>query len=382
MKDEKKFSTKKMNDLINNGNRILRILYILFIILLIYVITLIVREWHILSIAGKILSLISPLFIGWFIAWLLHPLARKLESKGLNKGLSSVVAFLLMLIVIGMIIAFIIPTLGDQISDMVSTIPKIVNDITKWIDGLFTRLSQISNSDLETTKTAFMDKIVNYLTGIQTDLPSMAVSIVSTFATGIGKIFVSLIIGFYMLFDYEKIYEGFLGMFPKRFRGELKYLLGKLNDCLHDFMSGTLWLSLLLFVVSIIGFSIIGLKASIVVAFICAITNLIPYIGPYIGAAVAGAIGFSQSSTIGLLTLGFILVAQIIDGEILNPLVMSKKMNLSPITIIISLIVFDYLFGIIGMIIATPIVALLKIVYQFFDEKYDFFGFLEDEKKE
>ena len=167
MKDEKKFSTKKMNDLINNGNRILRILYILFIILLIYVITLIVREWHILSIAGKILSLISPLFIGWFIAWLLHPLARKLESKGLNKGLSSVVAFLLMLIVIGMIIAFIIPTLGDQISDMVSTIPKIVNDITKWIDGLFTRLSQISNSDLETTKTAFMNKIVNYLTGIQ-----------------------------------------------------------------------------------------------------------------------------------------------------------------------------------------------------------------------
>ncbi len=59
-------------------------------------------------------------------------------------------------------------------------------------------------------------------------------------------------------------------------------------------------------------------------------------------------------------------------------------MNLSPITIIISLLVFEYLFGIIGMVIATPVVAIIKIIYQFLDEKYDFFGFLDNDtdKKE
>ena len=114
----------------------------------------------------------------------------------------------------------------------------------------------------------------------------------------------------------------------------------------------------------------------------CALTNLIPYIGPYIGAAIAAAIGFSQSGVVGILTLVFILVTQIIDGEILNPLVMSKRMNLSPITIIISLLVFEYLFGIIGMVIATPVVAIIKIIYQFFDEKYDFFGFIDSDKNE
>ena len=168
--------------------------------------------------------------------------------------------------------------------------------------------------------------------------------------------------------------KGFKKLFPERARDDIEYLLDQLDSTLYGFISGTLWLSLLLFVVSIIGFSIIGLKAPILIAFVCVITNLIPYIGPYMGAAVAGAIGFTQSPLIGILTLAFILVVQIVDGEILNPLVMSKKMNLSPITIIISLLVFEYLFGIIGMVIATPIVAILKVIYVFLDEKYNLFG--------
>ena len=164
----------------------------------------------------------------------------------------------------------------------------------------------------------------------------------------------------------------------RKSRKEIKYLLEKLDESLYSFISGTLWLSLLLFVVSVIGFSIIGLNAAVLVSFICVVTNLIPYIGPYMGAAVAGAIGFAQSSLIGTLTLAFILVTQTIDGNILQPLVMSKKMNLSPITIILSLLVFEYMFGIIGMVIATPVVALLKIIYVFLDEKYDIFGFLDN----
>ena len=179
---------------------------------------------------------------------------------------------------------------------------------------------------------------------------------------------------------YKKITTGFVELFPKHIRGEVERLLGLLNNSLYSFISGTLWLSLLLFVVSVIGFSIIGLNAPVLVAFVCVITNLIPYIGPYLGAAVAAAIGFSQGPLIGVLTLIFIFVVQTIEGNVLQPLVMSKKMNLSPITIIISLLVFEYLFGIVGMVVATPVVALLKIIYNFFDEKYNFFGKEKDEE--
>ena len=378
MKEEnKKLNTKKLNQLVNLGNKIGNILYILFIILLIYVLTLIFREWKILSFLGKIFSVISPLFIGWFIAWLLNPIVKKLIQKNVKRGLAVTIAYSILIIIVGGICAFTIPSLGEQISDIVSAIPKITSDVNGWIDNIFVKLSNLSLENLDTVKASFLAKIETFSTNVQTNLPETAVNIVSSLVSGIGVIAISLVLGFYILYDFDKVSSGFLGLFPPKARTEVTYLLEKLNDTLYGFISGTLWLSLLLFVVSVIGFSIIGLNAPVLISFICVITNLIPYIGPYMGAAVAGAIGFAESPVIGVLTLIFILIVQTIDGQVLNPLVMSKKMNLNPITIILSLLVFEYLFGIIGMVIATPVVAVLKIIYVFLDEKYDFFGFIE-----
>ena len=375
---DKTVSAKKINQALNTGNKILKILYLLFIILLIYVVSLILKDWKVLTFVGKILSIISPLFIGWFIAWMLNPLVKKLTDKGVKKGLSVAITYLILIAVIVLIFVFTIPSLGEQISELVSSIPKITSDVKGWIDDIFVKLSNLSLENLDTIKSSFLTKIESFGSNIQKNLPTMAVNIVAALASGIGKILLSLILAFYISFDFEKVTDGFVNMFPKKSRKEIKYLLEKLDESLYSFISGTLWLSLLLFVVSVIGFSIIGLNAAVLVSFICVVTNLIPYIGPYMGAAVAGAIGFAQSSLIGILTLAFILVTQTIDGNILQPLVMSKKMNLSPITIILSLLVFEYMFGIIGMVIATPVVALLKIIYVFLDEKYDIFGFLDN----
>ncbi len=380
--DNKKVNTEKVNELVKTGNRVLNILYILFISLLIYVLGLILKEWNILRFIGKILSIISPLFIGWIIAWLLHPIVKKLRDKGINKVLSVIITYAILLIIIYLIFALTLPSLGEQITELVSSIPKIASDAKEWINNIFIKLSNLSLENLDTIKKSFFLKIENFAADIQTNLPEMAVNVVSAFASGVGKIALSLILGFYILFDFDKFTNSFIKLFPKGSRKEVKYLLEKLDDSLYSFVSGTLWLSLLLFVVSVIGFSIIGLNAPVLVAFICVVTNLIPYIGPYIGAAIAGAIGFSQSGLIGVLTLIFILITQTLEGNVLQPLVMSKKMNLSPITIIISLLIFEYLFGIIGMVIATPVVALLKIIYVFFDEKYDFFGYRERSDKE
>lgn len=377
----KRLNTRKVNELVKTGNKILNILYILFIILLVYVVSLIFKEWKILGFLGKILSIISPIFIGWFFAWLLNPIVKKLTDKGMNRLFATIIAYLAMVLMIGLILAFTIPSLGTQISDIVTAVPSIVSDIKEWINNIFVKISNLSLENLDSVKNTFMGRIETIATDIETSLPEMAMNFVSSLASGIGKILLSLILGFYLLFDFDKVTAGFISLFPKKSRGEISYLLEKLNDSLYSFISGTLWLSLLLFVVSIIGFSIIGLNAPVLIAFICVITNLIPYIGPYMGAAVAGAIGFAESSTIGVLTLLFILVVQTIDGNVLQPLVMSKKMNLSPITIILSLLIFEYLFGIFGMIIATPAVALLKIIFVFIDEKYNLFGFKDKEEE-
>ena len=380
--EDKKVSSKKINELVGTGNKILKIMYILFVIVLVYVLGLIFKEWHILTFFGKILSIISPLFIGWFIAWLLNPLVEKLTKKGIKRGLSVVIAYLLLIAVLYALFAFTIPSLGTQISEMVSSVPAMVEDVKGWIDNIFIKLSNLSLENLDGIKASFLAKIEMFARDVQTNIPEIAMNVVSSLASSIGKIVLSLILGFYILFDFNKVSEGFINLFPKKSRKEVKYLMEQLDDSLFSFVSGTLWLSLLLFVTSLIGFSIIGLNAPVLVTIICVITNLIPYIGPYMGAAVAGAIGFTQSPLIGILTLVFIAIVQTIDGNVLQPLIMSKKLNLSPITIILSLMIFEYMFGIFGMVIATPVVALLKIIYVFFDEKYNFFGYRDKEERD
>ena len=379
-KKERRISANKINQLASLGTKVGQVLYILFIILLVYVITLIFREWNILSFIVKIFAVISPLFIGWFIAWVLNPTVKRLMKKGLKRGLAVTIAYLIMVLVVACILGFIIPSLGSQISDIVSAVPKIANDAKEWIDSIFVRLSNLSLENLDTVKASFLLRIETLSQSIQTNLPEIAVTVVSAFISGMGKIVISLILGFYILYDFDKVSRGFLNLFPKKAKNDVKELMIKLNDSLYSFVSGTVWLSLLLFIVSIIGFSVIGLNAPVLIAFICVVTNLIPYIGPYMGAAVAGAIGFAESPVIGILTLVFILIVQTLEGEILHPIVMSKKMNLNPITIIISLLIFEYLFGIIGMVIATPVVAILKIIYQFLTEKFEFLNFLRKEE--
>ena len=125
---------------------------------------------------------------------LLNPLVKKMTSKGMKRGLAVALAYLIMILVIGVIIGVTIPSLGEQISDIVSAIPKIVEDIKGWIDGIFVKLSNLSLENLDNIKAAFLLKIENLATDIQTDLPTTAVNIIYSLASGIGVILLSLVL--------------------------------------------------------------------------------------------------------------------------------------------------------------------------------------------
>jgi predicted PurR-regulated permease PerM len=259
----RKINTRKLNQMLTTGNKILKILFVLFIILLIYVVTIIIREWNILNFLGKIFSIISPLFIGWFIAWMLNPFVKKLTDRGVKKGLSVTFAYLVLILCILVASVLTISSLGDQMSDLLATIPNIANQVTGWINNLFAKLSDMSLQNLDGIKETFMLKIENYVLGIQTNLPEMAVNVVSALFSGLGKIALSFLLAFYISYDFDKFSNGFVGLFPSKSKNDVEYLLDQLNQSLHSFISGTLWLSILLFVVSVIGFSIIGLNAPV-----------------------------------------------------------------------------------------------------------------------
>ena len=137
----------------------------------------------------------------------------------------------------------------------------------------------------------------------------------------------------------------------------------------------------MVFICDSIGFAIIGLQAPILFGLFCGLTDLIPYIGPYIGGICAVIIGFSQSTFIGVMTLIICVIVQIMENFVLQPIIMSKTMKLHPVTIIIGLLIFEHFFGIVGMILATPIIALIKVIYYFVAEKLELYNNKKRNKK-
>ena len=373
-----KLDIPKLNRAIGTGDKILKILYVVLVILLVYIGVLILKEFNILPTILKILSVISPLFIGFIIAWLLNPLVNKLTSKGLNRTVSIILIFGLMIVFLYLFTLAVLPALANQIKDIVATIPSILNDLKSWIESIFDKISDLSLENLDGFKDQFFVSIEKIGTGLQTNLPAKMLSFISNMISGVGVILLSFVVGFYMLFNFNDISNGFIKLFPTNYRKETKQLLEKISDVIYEYVKGTLLLSFILMIISFIGFSIIGLKAPLLIAFVCAITNLIPYIGPYMGAAVAALVGFTQSNVIGILTLVFILITQTLEGNFLTPMFMSKKMHLQPVTILVSLLIFGYFFGIVGMIIATPATALLKIIVNFFNDKYKIFDYTKE----
>ncbi len=383
MKKEK-INLEELNGAIKTGSKVLNLFYFMLIVLLIGGITFLLKSWNILPIVLTILKVISPFFIGFIIAWLLNPLVNKLQEKGVKRSLGVAIVFLLLLVVIYLFCLAVIPTLIEQVNEMVKMIPDFLKDAREIVDKVFLKLSNTTNIDMSETKVEFIHYIENFAKGLATDLPNKVLNIVQGLLSGLGKFLIGMVIGFYLLFNFNTLGEHFTSLVPKKFRADAEHLLSSISEILSKFVNGTLLVSLMLFVISVIGFEIIGLDAAVLFAFFCAVTNIIPYVGPYIGGVPAVLVAFSQSPLIGILTLAFIVLVQGIEGNFLHPYIIGKTMDLHPVTIVISLLIFEHFFGIMGMIIATPLVAIIKIIYVFLDEKFDFFGYSKDKsvKKE
>ena len=159
---------------------------------------------------------------------------------------------------------------------------------------------------------------------------------------------------------------------PKKYHDDLKTLKKSFNTMLRSYVNGTLLSCLFVLIFTFIGLLISGISSPLLFAIFCAVVNVIPYFGPYIGGIPVVVVGFAISPFTGIVCLATIIIVQFLDGNILNPLIVGKAVSLHPITIMLGLLVFEYFFGIMGMILATPIIATLKIIFGFLDNKYHF----------
>ena len=370
---KKEINYSKLNDLISLSHNILKILFVLLIIVGLYAIIMLIKEVKILPFLFSIFKIIAPLFVGVFIAWLFDPIVTKLNKKGVRRIIGTILCYVVFLGIIFLIIYAIIPLLSEQINDFVSTtIPSLYETSKNWIDSILSNVNNVEGFDAIAMRN---EKLELAATNLANSLPDILVVSLKTIFSWLGVFGIGLIIGFYLLLDFDDNIDTLYTLIPKKYRSETKRCLSAVNKPLKRFVNGALLDCTVVFVITAIGFSFIGLKAPLLFALFCALTNVIPYAGPYIGGAPAVFVGLTQSTPIGIAILIFIIIVQMVEGNFFQPLIMSKTTKLSPVTIMLGLLIFGHFFGILGMIISTPLIGAIKELVNFFDEKYDFLNF-------
>ena len=314
--------------------------------------------------------MITPLFIGIFVAWLFDPIVTYLQRKGMRRGFGTFITYLLFIGALVIIVVAIVPILYEQVNDFVKSLPAIYDSIEGWSNNIFDKIKNIDGIDVNSIKNDLFEKIEEFGTQITGSLPDMILNAVKSLFSGMGTFIVGLIIGFYLLLTFNNANDLLITLFPKKMQHDTRDLFNEVNTSLRKFIQGALADCTLVFVVASLAFWLIGLRAPLLFGLFCGITNIIPYAGPYIGGAPAVIVGYSQGPLVGTLTLISIFIVQFLEGNLLQPLIMSKTTKLHPVTIMLGLLVFGHFFGILGMVISTPVIAAVKAIFLFFDEKF------------
>ena len=362
-------NTAKVNEVADNASRVLKVTYFLLLALGFYLLLLLIKETKLLHFIWTLLKIVAPLFIGIIIAWLFDPFVKWLQTKKINRTLGALITYVILFIIVFIILAALIPLLAEQISEFAAAAPSIFETIKGWALGMFDHINNIESIDVEAIKAEFFNNFNSIAGEIGKNLPATLISIITGFFSGMGTLILGLIIGFFLLISFDST-SSLLNFIPRNIRETSMDLINDINESLRKYVQGAVIDCSIIFILTSIGLWMIGLKAPALFGFFCGLTNIIPYIGPYIGGAPAVIVGFTQSPTIGILTIVVIATIQFLEGNFLQPLIMSKTTKLHPVTIMLGLLVFGYFFGMIGMLISTPLIAVAKTIFVFFDKKY------------
>lgn len=363
-----KEKTRFMNYL--GGNNIIFTLLLLIMIgILIYIYNAIAFIFEPLQVIFS--TLIAPLILAFILYYLLNPIVDWLERHKIKRIWGVTFLFIAIIGILVGLVALAFPPIQDQVTSLVNNFPSYVDTIGTtvlgWVEG-----TPLENSASD---------LVEWLNGWVSNIPSVVVDYFDTAVNGLTNIFSTVsnvvvvivtfpIIAFFLLKDDEKFFSYVIKIIPPKFRKDIKNIFATINDQVGSYIKGQLMISLSLGIMMFIGFTIIGLEYAGVLAIVATFTSIIPYVGAALAMIPAIIIALTTSWVMVLKLLIVWAVVQFIDGNLVEPNIMGKNLNVHPLTIIIVLLVLGDLLGFVGLVLGVPIYAISRVIATFVFRKF------------
>ncbi len=332
-------------------------------------------------------GVISPFLIGIFLAYILYMPSRKFEElygkikiKCISKkarGLGVITVYLIMILAISILCSVILPIVFESVTDFISNVPHYVEDTINAYNNLpedSVLKSQIVQDEIHNLQNI---DIKQYL-DVEALLGYLINAIGAIFS--IVDIFIAIIVSVYILIDRRKILAFFKklagAVLKERTYKNLDKYFNNSNEIFFKFVASQFLDAIVVGILVSIAMSIMGVRYAPLLGFFIGLFNMIPYVGAIIATVVAAIItlitgGLSQ--TIWMLIV--VIILQQIDANIINPKIVGKSLKISPLLVLFAVTFGGAYFGILGMFLAVPVIAVIKILLD------DFIKYKENKKK-
>ncbi len=350
-------------------NRAIKILTILILFTaFIFMMTLFSSFWQ--SIFDAITAVLIPVGLAWLISLIIFPIVRLIEKRGIGpRALSVAIVYIFTAIIIYGVLRLLIPFIMEQVRTFFEVDYPLLAAYfrsefrTDFIFG--TEVYDLIAQAVESSDTV-ANAAENFFGSLYTVLPTTILGIITIVAI------LPILLLFYLL-DYEKVNDTLKSLFPKKYARTASDLANRLNHTVGAYIRGQLFLMISIGTVATITYRLVGLEYYFIFGIIVGLTNVIPYFGALIAMIPAVTYAFITRD-VGpnpFLIVGVNMILQFIEGNIFQPIIMGKQLEIHPIVIIVSIMFFGSLFGALGVVFASPIAATLRVIYEFFKERYE-----------
>jgi putative permease len=309
-----------------------------------------------LAILGK--SLLAPLFFSLLMAFLLLPFANFLERKlKFGRSIATITAVILMIAVLYGIIYFLWAQLGELWADwplLVKQVTQAFEDTQIWVSKTF-HINQYKQK--------------SYLTdGLEKSIATSAAVIgttVLTLSSSLLFLAFTLLFTFFIL-NYRRILFTFLStVFAEEHKSKVVEIVSEIQNIIKKYVSGLFIQMVIVSLLMIITLSLFGVKYAILLGLIAGIFNIIPYLGISTALLISALITFATAGAAKALLVILVFVGiHAIDGNVLMPLVVGSKVKINALFAFIGIIVGEMIWGISGMFLCIPYLAMLKIIFE------------------
>ncbi|GLB60862.1 AI-2E family transporter [Cytobacillus sp. NCCP-133] len=296
--------------------------------------------------------------------YLLRPLVRLL-SNGLPRTASIFVIFAAFIGLGYLVFQFMGNTVGSQITELSDNLPAKMQELSEETEKVVEKnnMGMVSYDNLK-------NRVLNFLKSLLSGAGENIMNVFSTITSIVTVLVVVPFILFYFLKDDYKLRPFLLKYLPDKHEEEGNRILGDIDKTLFSYVTGQFIVAVVDGVLMYIGYLIIGLEYSLILAIFAMFLTVVPFLGPILGIIPAIFIGLMQGPGMVFKIFLVLIAVQLLESNLVSPHVMGKRLNLHPLTVIIILMVAGSLYGFIGILIAIPVYSIIKVIVKDFRKFY------------